>query len=109
MMPIASIKDKCLNLSIFFFSSRRRHTSWTGDWSSDVCSSDLPACRARAAAPDVPGDAVAQRPGEAAVPVHQQLVELGAGHPSGAGDERGPQEALELAAGAGGEDRKSVV
>src|SRR5690348_17070740 len=25
---------------IFFFSSRRRHTSWTGDWSSDVCSSD---------------------------------------------------------------------
>src|SRR6266581_4673146 len=27
----------------FFFSSRRRHTSWTGDWSSDVCSSDLDA------------------------------------------------------------------
>ena len=25
----------------FFFSSRRRHTSWSGDWSSDVCSSDL--------------------------------------------------------------------
>src|SRR5579863_10702426 len=25
-----------------FFSSRRRHTIWTGDWSSDVCSSDLP-------------------------------------------------------------------
>src|SRR6266487_3070839 len=25
----------------FFFSSRSRHTSWTGDWSSDVCSSDL--------------------------------------------------------------------
>src|SRR6266487_5781304 len=24
-----------------FFSSRRRHTIWTGDWSSDVCSSDL--------------------------------------------------------------------
>src|SRR5438876_9782583 len=28
---------------IFFFSSRRRHTRWTGDWSSDVCSSDLAA------------------------------------------------------------------
>src|SRR6267154_4651526 len=27
----------------FFFSSRRRHTRWTGDWSSDVCSSDLEA------------------------------------------------------------------
>src|SRR6266516_5636286 len=25
-----------------FFSSRRRHTSSYGDWSSDVCSSDLP-------------------------------------------------------------------
>src|SRR6266487_6310560 len=27
---------------LFYFSSRRRHTRWTGDWSSDVCSSDLP-------------------------------------------------------------------
>src|SRR5689334_7724864 len=26
---------------VFFFSSRRRHTSWNCDWSSDVCSSDL--------------------------------------------------------------------
>src|SRR5690348_18448758 len=30
----------------FFFSSRRRHTRWTGDWSSDVCSSDLAAIHA---------------------------------------------------------------
>src|SRR5256886_12020294 len=28
--------------SIFFFSSRRRHTRFDCDWSSDVCSSDLP-------------------------------------------------------------------
>src|SRR5207253_5329891 len=27
---------------LFFFSSRRRHTRWPRDWSSDVCSSDLP-------------------------------------------------------------------
>src|SRR5437762_5524908 len=27
---------------LFFFSSRRRHTRYIGDWSSDVCSSDLP-------------------------------------------------------------------
>src|SRR5690625_7396671 len=27
--------------SSFFFSSRRRHTRWPRDWSSDVCSSDL--------------------------------------------------------------------
>src|SRR5438876_784266 len=26
---------------MFIISSRRRHTIWTGDWSSDVCSSDL--------------------------------------------------------------------
>src|SRR5207248_4673620 len=31
----------------FFFSSRRRHTRSYGDWSSDVCSSDL-ACVAAA-------------------------------------------------------------
>src|SRR5207253_5857391 len=28
-------------LAPFFFSSRRRHTRWPRDWSSDVCSSDL--------------------------------------------------------------------
>src|SRR5574341_2357837 len=31
----------CSEPSSFFFSSRRRHTSLVGDWSSDVCSSDL--------------------------------------------------------------------
>src|SRR3989475_1920282 len=30
---------------IFFFSSRRRHTRFDCDWSSDVCSSDLGPCR----------------------------------------------------------------
>src|SRR3712207_3681717 len=30
-----------LNYFIFFFSSRRRHTRYWRDWSSDVCSSDL--------------------------------------------------------------------
>src|SRR5688500_19859201 len=28
-------------MDLFFFSSRRRHTRLQGDWSSDVCSSDL--------------------------------------------------------------------
>src|SRR3712207_4771089 len=28
-------------ISVFFFSSRRRHTRYWRDWSSDVCSSDL--------------------------------------------------------------------
>src|SRR5438876_6748434 len=35
-------KFKVKKFWCFFFSSRRRHTRWTGDWSSDVCSSDLP-------------------------------------------------------------------
>src|SRR5256885_4669219 len=30
-----------LQIFFFFFSSRRRHTRLQGDWSSDVCSSDL--------------------------------------------------------------------
>src|SRR5690625_1413654 len=29
-----------LLIDVFFFSSRRRHTRWPRDWSSDVCSSD---------------------------------------------------------------------
>ena len=32
------IKNKSV---YFFFSSRRRHTRLQGDWSSDVCSSDI--------------------------------------------------------------------
>src|SRR5690606_39508409 len=28
-------------ICLFFFSSRRRHTRFSRDWSSDVCSSDL--------------------------------------------------------------------
>src|SRR5687768_17869736 len=30
-----------LSFFVFFFSSRRRHTRCSRDWSSDVCSSDL--------------------------------------------------------------------
>src|SRR5689334_25221439 len=66
----------------FFMSSRRRHTRWNCDWSSDVCSSDL-AQRARVAAqpqlelvrgPDE-GGIGARRAGRAAVgPVVAGLV-----------------------------------
>src|SRR2546430_14078070 len=31
----------CVFIIFFFFSSRRRHTRFDCDWSSDVCSSDL--------------------------------------------------------------------
>src|SRR5256885_11039314 len=37
----ASIEGARVVELIFFFSSRRRHTRLQGDWSSDVCSSDL--------------------------------------------------------------------
>src|SRR6266487_5973748 len=52
---------------LFFFSSRRRHTRWTGDWSSDVCSSDLLGALQRAGSirdrgVGVLGDRVAVRP-----------------------------------------------
>src|SRR5256885_9488929 len=33
---VQAVREAC-----FFFSSRRRHTRLQGDWSSDVCSSDL--------------------------------------------------------------------
>src|SRR2546422_8354837 len=33
----------CVQVIVFFFSSRRRHTRCSRDWSSDVCSSDLTA------------------------------------------------------------------
>src|SRR2546427_2557054 len=36
---------------LFFFSSRRRHTRFDCDWSSDVCSSDLTAMAQEAVSP----------------------------------------------------------
>src|SRR5205809_1156160 len=42
----------------FFFSSRRRHTRCSRDWSSDVCSSDLGSAAATVTAPAQGLDAV---------------------------------------------------
>src|SRR2546422_2667504 len=39
---VTVIKSESISsLYVFFFSSRRRHTRCSRDWSSDVCSSDL--------------------------------------------------------------------
>src|SRR5207253_3803422 len=38
--PRVNCTSECRRV-VFFFSSRRRHTRWPRDWSSDVCSSDL--------------------------------------------------------------------
>src|SRR3712207_9245415 len=67
---------------IFFFSSRRRHTRYWRDWSSDVCSSDLgggPArvprlCRGRLAEADRPG---AERRGRRRPPLRHLVAEIG--------------------------------
>src|SRR6266487_5678309 len=59
----------------FFFSSRRRHTRWTGDWSSDVCSSDLDHRRIDAAG----GDVVAAPRGDADEALVVTEIEVGLG------------------------------
>src|SRR2546430_5653715 len=41
MLTSISLSSGLLLCSFFFFSSRRRHTRFDCDWSSDVCSSDL--------------------------------------------------------------------
>src|SRR5690625_5851836 len=40
-LRIASLDLDAAFASLYVFSSRRRHTRWPRDWSSDVCSSDL--------------------------------------------------------------------
>src|SRR5207248_6248074 len=52
----------CGNLFFFFFSSRRRHTRSYGDWSSDVCSSDL--CRMIGTEPYLAGNVGSGTPQE---------------------------------------------
>src|SRR5207302_2976703 len=51
-----SKSSKSLSAWFFFFSSRRRHTRFSRDWSSDVCSSDL-------GDPDLSQAAVVPHPG----------------------------------------------
>src|SRR2546426_937166 len=43
--------DLLTHVLAFFFSSRRRHTRLQGDWSSDVCSSDLSSAGPKGAEP----------------------------------------------------------
>src|SRR5438876_7588030 len=73
----------------FFFSGRRRHTTWTGDWSSDVCSSDLPPAAGGEGAPvREAGPALRFGPGSGAVSGQHP-----AGHLPPAAGGRAPQPA----------------
>src|SRR2546422_127181 len=71
------LKTGCLNIDgdkftetiiIFFFSSRRRHTRCSRDWSSDVCSSDLTRQRRRRTRPWLPQQPLDQRVRRVVVP-----------------------------------------
>src|SRR5690606_39299295 len=65
-------------LFFFFFSSRRRHTRFSRDWSSDVCSSDLPDRRVlRGDAPPRPGVRPARRDGPGGLACPEGLLEPG--------------------------------
>src|ERR1039457_5294784 len=93
---LVSVCIMCVCVLFFFFSSRRRHTRLQGDWSSDVCSSDLyrrwrrvPADRGRPASrraphapvwplhaplsPSLPDSCPLVRYGSLAAPVHSAL------------------------------------
>src|SRR2546430_15786664 len=69
----------------FFFSSRRRHTRFDCDWSSDVCSSDLPASH------------------------RYRIYGTGGRRDTAAGHATGPVVLARLVAGREVSDRKSVV
>src|SRR5215217_8433715 len=76
----------------FFFSSRRRHTRYWRDWSSDVCSSDLGDPRLDLA----DGKGVEPKAGHMTAPLRvdpaavtgEHLVDLDGGHPPRHGQER---------------------
>src|SRR5207248_8211726 len=63
---------------LFFFSSRRRHTRSYGDWSSDVCSSDLAGTWCRLVPITVQGVVSTKRHH---VPARQQMGQTTLHHP----------------------------
>src|SRR5437899_7387249 len=81
----------------FFFSSRRRHTRCLSDWSSDVCSSDLPMTSSAQPSPVPPAPAAALYP--PIEPFRSGTLDTGDGH----------SVYWELCGNPRGKDRKSVV
>src|SRR5690606_18517920 len=51
----------CHSVCCFFFSSRRRHTRFSRDWSSDVCSSDLALTRDAVQVEELPSHDLTRR------------------------------------------------
>src|SRR5690606_37473067 len=69
----------------FFFSGRRRHTRFSRDWSSDVCSSDL--------AVPAPGSPVGRGPARPAAPSRTEVPPAPASETVPTGQKAGPMAA----------------
>src|SRR5437763_9414967 len=69
---------KIIFFFFFFFSSRRRHTRYIGDWSSDVCSSDLRGTDDREGQRHAPDRGA--EPGEAAADRDRKSTRLNSSH-----------------------------
>src|SRR5437870_12750576 len=67
-------------ISTFLFSSRRRHTRWPRDWSSDVCSSDLSGA--------VANPRISATPPPASISIPTQAISPGTGKWSTRSEER---------------------
>src|SRR5437763_15064450 len=70
------MSDQEVYLFFFFFSSRRRHTRYIGDWSSDVCSSDLDGRDARRAVAAHTAESHLHHPAVDAAHLHRRPVHL---------------------------------
>src|SRR5437870_12376393 len=99
----------------FFFSSRRRHTRWPRDWSSDVCSSDLAGHRPerlRPGAGEKAADAGATRPDPAAGGADPAAIvcgDLGAGQDRRSEERRVGKECRARWAGEGDKKKESRI
>src|SRR5256884_5146609 len=95
------VHDGVIRVHLFFFSSRRRHTRCSRDWSSDVCSSDLPQVK-QAIIDGVQKEAANRSVDELNRERDAMLLELLATRAKG-------EEAAQAAIAGGHGDRKSVV
>src|SRR5690606_39335697 len=87
-----------------FFSRRRRHTSFSRDWSSDVCSSDLASLRLTDLITTIDHLGIAVRSLDEAVPYYEKTLGLVCEH-----REEVPSQKVRTAFFSVGDDRKSDV
>src|SRR5207302_3761330 len=106
----------------FFFSSRRRHTRFSRDWSSDVCSSDLARRESMTSVPDSSPQRTRRPPDRqsrdrrSAILLLCVLGVIHGGELAGAQEPSAPQEIgrascrerVEVAGGAGAGEKKTV-